>query len=327
MTTTRISKAEAAARFPRALEQAVTIEGSNSSTRTSLPAQPSRSAVGPSFPIAGTRSETKLPGRVKAASSPNAAPLSPELPAYVGLKFAAQILDDLENVRIANANRLRQLTRNEPDEDGDVRGFGLPENNPTVITLTAMVDALEKLEKDATKEVERLMKRHPLGPWMKAQTGIGFKQGARLLAAIGDPYMRPRLEREDGTVEESRPRLVSELWAYSGYSVINGESQRRRRGQPSNWSDDARKRAYLISASCVKQRPGTPWRDLYDQSRAKYADSVHATDCVRCGPAGRPAKAGTPLSAGHQHARALRIMSKELLKQMWLESKRLHEEN
>lgn len=245
---------------------------------------------------------------------------------YYGLKFAAEIVDDLEKVRIANENRLRQLTRTEEDEDGEMRGLALPADSPEVLALTDLVTAMTALEAAAVKELERVAKKHPLGPWMKAQRGIGFKQGARLLASVGDPYIRPEMELEDGTMEKERPRLVSELWAYSGYSVIGGESQKKRKGAVVNWNPDARMRVYLIAASCVKQPKGTKWRDLYDESRAKYADSVHTVECKRCGPAGKPAPVGSPISAGHQHARALRIMSKTILKEMWLESKRLHEE-
>lgn len=244
---------------------------------------------------------------------------------YVGLAFAAQVLDDLENLRIANGNRLGHMTRSTEDSDGETRGMGLSLEHPSVVAMLDIVSAMEATEARAIKELERAMKVHPLGPWVKAQTGIGLKQAARLLGSIGDPYVRPRIEYEDGTVEASRPRLVSELWAYTGYSVIGGESQKRRKGQMANWNDDARKRAWLISASCVKQKPGTKWRDLYDTARAKYADSVHPTPCARCGPAGKPAQVGSPLSAGHQHARALRLISKQVLKEMWIESKRLHE--
>lgn len=241
------------------------------------------------------------------------------------LKLAAETLDDLEKVWIANANRLRQLTRSEEDSDGETRGLGLDVSHPSVARLAAIVEGLEKLTQEATKALEKEMRTHPLGPWVKAQKGVGDKQAARLLAAIGDPYIRPELEREDGTVEPSRPRLVSELWAYSGYHVLeSGLAPARRRGQLANWSEDARKRAWLISASIIKA--GGPYRGIYDDARAKYADATHRIDCIRCGPSGKPAKAGTPLSLGHQHARAMRIVSKEILKGLWHEARRLHEE-
>lgn len=265
------------------------------------------------------------------------------------LGMAAEALDDLERVRIANENRLRQLTRSTEDSDGEERGFGLTLDHPDVARLAALVDALTKAEHDAALNLQRLVRRHPLGPWVKQARGVGEKQAGRLLAAIGDPYIN--------TLHD-RPRTVSELWSYSGYHVIRtGHSTRvahgtlagseqsggnpdqvavdthhchvgvaatRARGQRANWSAAAKMRAHLVAVSIVKA--GGPYRDVYDQARAKYDGATHQVECRRCGPAGKPAPIGSPLSAGHQHARALRIVAKTVLRDLWREAKRLHEE-
>lgn len=251
------------------------------------------------------------------------------------LALAADVLDDLETVRIANENRLRQLTRSVEDSDGELRGFGLTEADPAVARLAAIVELLKKADADATKNLEKTMRAHPLGPWIKAQRGIGEKQGARLLAAIGDPYWN--------TLHD-RPRTVSELWAYCGYHVLPaghaardtqgadagrvqagaGTAPCRRRGQKHNWSEAARKRAWLVAKSIVKS--GGPYRDIYDATKAKHADALHTAPCIRCGPAGKPALVGSPLSKGHIDARGLRAISKAVLKELWRESKRLHDE-
>lgn len=59
------------------------------------------------------------------------------------LALAADVLDDTEAVRIADENRLRQLTRDEPDKDGTERGFGLDLTHPAVASLAAMVRTLK----------------------------------------------------------------------------------------------------------------------------------------------------------------------------------------
>lgn len=263
------------------------------------------------------------------------------------LALLADILDDLERTRIANENRLRQLTRDKEDSDGEMRGFGLTVDLPQVAAVADLVDALGKLEHQATLNLQRALRRHPLGLWVKATVGVGEKQGARLIAAIGDPYWN--------TLHD-RPRLVSELWAYCGLHVLPaalplcdtqgasgsggkqgnpgqgrtdtqpmyaGVAPTRTRGQHANWSATAKMRAYLIAESCIKQAR-SPYRAVYEAGRAKYADAFHQTDCRRCGPSGRPAQAGTQLSAGHQHARAMRLVMKEILKDLWRESRRLH---
>ncbi|NUQ97870.1 MAG: hypothetical protein HOY79_15385 [Streptomyces sp.] len=264
------------------------------------------------------------------------------------LALLADALDDIERTRIANENRLRQLTRDEPDADGEERGFGLTLDQPQVAALADVVTALGKLEHQATLNLQRAVRLHPLGPWVKTTIGVGEKQGARLLAAIGDPYWNTLYDR---------PRLVSELWAYCGLHVLparqaTGDSQcapagggkqgdlgqarcgsqritagvapTRARGQRANWSTTAKTRAYLVAESCIKQ-VRSPYRAVYEAGRKKYADAVHSEPCRRCGPSGKPAAAGTPISAGHQHARAMRLVSKEILKDLWRESKRLHE--
>lgn len=230
------------------------------------------------------------------------------------LSLSAEILDDLERVRISNENRLRQLTRDESDKDGEERGFGLPVDHPDVARLAALVEGLAEAEHNATLNLQRLMRKHPLGPWVEQARGVGQKQGARLLAAIGDPYWNDL---------HNRPRTVAELRSFCGYG--DAEQQVRRRGQKVSWNPTARMRLYNIAESIKKA--GGPYREVFDATRERYADAVHDKPCVRCGPAGKPAQPGTPISKGHNQARALRAVCKELLKDLWLEAKRLHDAN
>lgn len=231
------------------------------------------------------------------------------------LSTLSDMLDDLQATRTANENRLRELTRSAEDRDGKVRGFGLRDDHSSVVQITALVTALVKMERAAVLELQRCLRKHPLGPWVKATKGVGEKQGARLLAAVGDPYWNDLHER---------PRTVSELWAYCGYHVLDGKAPARARGAKANWSATAKMRAYLVAESCMKQRE-SPYRVVYDDARAHDEGALHPNECKRCGPAGRPAQVGSPLSKGHAHARAMRKVSKAVLRDLWRESKRLHE--
>lgn len=230
------------------------------------------------------------------------------------LALLSDSLNDLEGIRIATENRVRQLTRAEADKDGVVRGFGLDERSPEVAVAQALAAQLLDAERTATKALEKQMKRHPLYPWVEAQKGVGKKQAARLIAIIGDPYWNDL---------HDRPRTVSELWAWCGYSVVGGRAQQHTRGQQSNWSSEAKMRTFNIAASCVKSKGH--YRDVYDVGRIKYADATHHVECKRCGPKGHPAEPGSPLSLGHQHARALRLVSKEILKDLWSLARDIHE--
>lgn len=256
------------------------------------------------------------------------------------LLILGDTLDDLEAARIAMGNRLRALTTPEEiGENGGSFGKGIPADHPVAARLAGLLDALDGLEHQAELELKRAMRTHPLGPWVKRTVGVGEKQAARLLASIGDPTTRS---------------TVSQLWAYCGYHVLHpghtsGDTQRdaagvdpssdtghglpdaqsgtagvaptRQKGRKANWNPTAKSRVFLVAESCIK-KSHSPYRPVYDEARAKYADSTHSHECKRCGPSGHPALVGSPLSAGHQHARALRIVAKAILRDIWVEARR-----
>jgi hypothetical protein len=243
--------------------------------------------------------------------------------------LAAQ-LDNVEALRIAVENRHRQATRDVADVDGHLRGLGLPADDPVVAQSAHLIEAMSKAEHSIELALNRQLRTHPLGAWQKATLGVGEKQLARLLAVIGDPYWN---------VTADAPRTVSQLWAYCGLHVLAaphpdqrradaqpsgvGVAARRQRGQRANWSATAKSRVWLIAASCLKQER-SPYRKLYDEARTKHAEAMHIAPCAQCGPAGKPAQPGSTLRPGHQHARGMRVMSKEILKDLWVESRRLH---
>lgn len=234
-------------------------------------------------------------------AEPNMRSTSKLRPARLGnalLLIYADALDDIERTRIATENRIRSLVQ--------VKGL---EDSPESRRLGAVAEGLRQMEHQVELDLKRAMRAHPLGPWVKAQRGIGDKQAARLLAAIGDPYIDHRTDS---------PRTVSQLSALCGYHVLpSGLAARRRKGQKANWNSTAKMRTYLIAKSCMKA--GGPWRDIYDKRRANTAGRLHVADCPPC-----HAKAGEPWKPGHRHVDALRVTAKEILKALWIESRRLH---
>ena len=259
--------------------------------------------------LGGHSSETGA----NAGATPNHAP-RPSLfdPTLATL---AALLDDIEGNRKAHANRVRILTADEPDEDGVIRGFGLDESHPAVGILSGLSDQLAALEHQTILALQRAMRQHPLAPWQKQAKGVGEKQLARLLASIGDPYLRTM---PDGT---EQPRTVSQLWAYCGLHVVAGGDSghvpadthtwpagvaaRRQKGQKANWSTDAKTRAYLIATSIVKQT-NSPYRAIYD-ARREHTAETHPD-----------------WTAGHSHNDALRIVSKAILRDLWRAARTYH---
>jgi hypothetical protein len=291
---------------------------------------PGRASLGP-MPTVHPPDRAELPTPPKQDSQPRgrsaaSGPILEDARLYL---LAAQ-LDNVEALRIAVENRHRQATRDVADVDGHLRGLGLPADDPVVAQSAHLIEAMSKAEHSIELALNRQLRLHPLGGWQKAMVGIGEKQLARLLAVIGDPYWN---------VTADAPRTVSQLWAYCGLHVLAaphpdqrvsdthtrpvGVAARRKRGERANWSATAKSRVWLIAASCLKQER-SPYRKLYDEARTKHAEAVHVAPCAQCGPAGKPAQPGSALRPGHQHARGMRVMSKEILKDLWIESRRLH---
>lgn len=237
------------------------------------------------------------------------------------LALAADTVSDLEDVRKAAENRLRQLTTD----------HGLTPHNPDVQRLAALADDVRALEAKAVKTLQLAMRAHPLGKWQRSRKYVGEKQLGRLLGAIRDPYWNDL---------HDRPRKLRELYAYCGMHVLDGDTgaqgssdrqmttgagvaPARRRGQHSTWNESARMRIWNLASKQIIG-VGAHYRPLYDDARCKYANSFHSSPCPRCGPKGKPAQAGSPLSDGHKHARAVRIVAKAILRDLWEESRRLH---
>jgi hypothetical protein len=242
------------------------------------------------------------------------------------LDILACTLDDLETTRIALGHRLRIATAGGPDEaevrkllglkgdpkpdkDDVDRGFALSLTHPAVRALVAHWQQVYATEHGAELAMNRQLRTHPLHPWIKAQRGLGEKQTARLLSAIKDPYWNDL---------HDRPRTVSELWAFAGYKP----GQRRRKGEQANWSATAKMRAYLVAESCLRAQG--PYSEVYYDRKAHTEGRLHTEPCVRCGPSGKPALPGTPLSDKHRHVDALRVVAKTVLRDLWREAKRIH---
>lgn len=225
---------------------------------------------------------------------------------YSLLAIAAETLSDVERVRIATENRTRALVHPE-------QNICLPPDHATVKAAEALTGELAKIEKQASKTVALGMRATPLAGWAKAQIGLGEKQVGRLLGTIGNPCWR-----FDPDTEEWRERTIAQLWSYAGYGVWEGGiAPHRKKGEQGRWNPAAKMRAFLIAESCIKQME-SPYREVYDAGREKYADATHSIDCKRCGPSGKPAKVGSDLSDGHKHARAMRLVAKAILKDLWL---------
>lgn len=228
------------------------------------------------------------------------------------LTYFARSLDDLMHTRIIVGNR-----------EGAMERAGIVNPGNAFEDAAAGLDLAEKAMLKAMKAAVR--RDYPaIEAWRKSDAafGIGDRLLARLLGEIGDPVVASPLmwvpgpaggdERVLAPAGDPYVRTVSQLWAYCGVGkpgrMPKGADQARvlAGGKPK-----AKMILRLMAEGCVKANKG-PYRFLYDGARAEYADRTHAEDCAQC-----RAKAGDPWKLGHQHAAALRKVSKEILKDLY----------
>lgn len=213
----------------------------------------------------------------------------------VTIRHLGRTIDDLERLRIMNGNRVGAAQRD---------GFDLPWMAAVNVPLVAAEHAAEL-------ELKRAWRKHRLASWAKEVPGAGEVLMARLIAEIGDPAERPN---------------PGKLLAYCGHGdplrtgkVPKGATQEElfKRGNP-HAKKAVWKLAYQFMRTVGTDRAArSPYRDVYDARKAETAGKLHERECVRCGPAGKPALPGSEWSDAHRHADALRIVGKRFLIDLW----------
>ena len=213
--------------------------------------------------------------------------------------------------------------------------------------FAATVDLYRQAEENLRKEMVACYSATVapgIRKWQQETPGIGESTLARLLGAVGDPRMAyPRhWEEIDGQrtlVEDPpHPRMVSQLWRYCGVGPVkNRDVKGNAEALMANGRPDAKMLLRLMAEAQVKSnaKGGAGYRHVYDAVKLKYRDRVHTADCqggysgplyVKCKtrapetPGGKPgyALAGDPFQPSHVHAIALRIVAKEILRDLWL---------
>jgi len=241
------------------------------------------------------------------------------------LKYLSEMLHNVQQLRIASENRARSLYQSGDDH----------------LAYADPVDTLTELEKSIAKNMKKELKRFSpaIYKFAKDTPGLGEHLIARLIGEIGNPAIALPYHWEGSgstktlVADPAYHRTVGQLWAYCGH----GDPERRSKDKANKGNQDlllaagdpkAKMLVHLIAECTMKSvggvdkvghvRPRSPYRDVYDATRLKYLDATHTTTCVRCGPSGKPAQPGSPLSDAHKHARALRKVGKEVLRDLWL---------
>jgi hypothetical protein len=227
---------------------------------------------------------------------------------WLELRVWAEMLHDAQKARIAADNRA-------------LRGGVDPS------AYAVYLEALARSEHECELNLKRCYRRvvpAEIVAWQKRTVGIGDKLLARLLGHLGHPVMAtPHHWQGTGSnrvLVQDTPyrRTVGQLWQYCGH----GAHGRIRKGISAEelaamGSPTLKMLVHLNAESCMKQRT-SPYRLVYEEVKASVEDKTHTVECVRCGPSGKPAQPGTPWTAGHKHAHALRLVGKQILRDLWL---------
>jgi len=235
-------------------------------------------------------------------------PMSPASDGWLELRIWAEMFDDAQKARIANVNRAER-----GGADPDIFGAHIAE-----LTRTEHACRL------AMRRTFRRVAPKPIIEWQKATNGIGIDLLARLLGHMGNPrWATPHHWEGTGSsriliTDPPFERTVGQLWQYAGH----GAPGRKWKGMTADdlaaqGSPMLKMLVHLNAEACMKCMT-SPFRLVYEQTRQAVADKVHTVECVRCGPSGKPAQPGSPWSPGHQHAHALRIVGKEILRDLWM---------
>lgn len=224
------------------------------------------------------------------------------------LRVLAESFQDAQDVRIRIENRLRSGT--------------IPPD-----LAKSILEEQRRVENMIDKAMRKAFRRvaPDVYQWVKDTPGLGDKLMARLLGTIGHPVIAtPHHWEGEGSkrklvADPPFMRNVAKLWAYCGHG---DPARKRRKGMTVDdafalGNPQAKKLVYLIAQRAMMctgtpaghpctdarhcgARRRSPYRDSYDMARAKYADR------------------GWTL--GHQQAAALRLVGKEILRDLWVVS-------
>lgn len=159
------------------------------------------------------------------------------------------------------------------------------------LDLHELVGVVIALEKDVKKAIHECVHNHPLWTyWMRDVVGLGETLAGQLIVLIhGKKHTEEckkkrkkylsKKKKGEGKREKffkcdcpemdiERFPMVSSLWKYTGFDVVNGKAPRRKRGEPAEWNHKLKSTCYNVVDSMVKHRK-SDYRPLYDQVKAQ----------------------------------------------------------
>ena len=189
------------------------------------------------------------------------------------LRFVVETYYDYQKIRTALMNRVRAFVMeklgetNDKKEDED-KSLGAKWTDKIIVEkLEQLIEenhgqdkkeikAMHKtvvqaiiMEKSMNPLMDCFVKEEPIySDWLLHQKGVGVCMAANLIGFLGycEKFSTP-----------------SKLWAYTGLAVRNGDIQKRKKGELSNWNTKVKTLMYKIATQMLKAKGR--WYDLYIQ--------------------------------------------------------------
>lgn len=231
------------------------------------------------------------------------------------LRVFAECFNDAQQSRISLGNRIGGAARHNVAVPPDA-----------VEPVLAVASRSEAEWKRALLAAYRRDVPAPIRAWQERHPGIGPHSVARLLGQLGHPVLAfPHHRDPDGELVGGEPflRNVGKLWAYCGYG---DPTLRRRRGMPAAdaaamGNQQIKPIVWFLAVSAMRQT--NPGRTASDTQRRSAGDGPPVPALERVGyrwvyDEGRARYATREgWTLGHQHAAALRLTAKAILRDLW----------
>ena len=148
----------------------------------------------------------------------------------------------VQKARIQFGNRLSAIER-EADDDSD---------SGQRVVLERYLERFADLEDGLDKDIAEQVKGHPMYEQLSALKGIGPILSTKLLSMI-DIELAP---------------TVSSLWRFAGFGVVDGQREKRTKGEKAHYNGRLKTTCYLAGTSFL--RSNSPYRAEYDRAKERY---------------------------------------------------------
>lgn len=230
-------------------------------------------------------------------------PPSSEGAAKIRLRYAVRYFYDLQRLRIQAGGRYLPK--------GPAAQIEMSEADQVFFARTSA--NLNRLERQALKEVSGLLAHFPIADWILSQRGIGPTMAGVIVSSF----------------DIERAQTASALWAVSGLNVVEGRAPRPIKGEKLRYNAWLRTKMVGVMASNFL-KTGSPWREHYDNYKHRKESQIMPVcqacegsgrkgkePCVNCAGGKAPAPWGK--SPGHRHNAALRYMVKMFLAELYVQ--------